>query len=316
MKRNLLSIAIGLALAGASTAPASQLVYSQASDNQSTFGPSQLWPAGPVDGELADDFETVGAIDRVVASGFIWGQVSFQGVYVRFYEYKSDGTPGALQREYFLNEGFNNGAIDVMLAPAFPATGKHFLSVQPVINYWYWWSSRTGAPRGSAFYFRNPATGQTAWQHGDGLNLSTDADVTFDLYGTMSGSARIDRLSVSTLPRSGYLEIFGASFDVRGQVLIGGWPAPVADWSPDHIVAYVPEAAPLGSVGVRVFNASGLPGNSAQLTVTARQPSGRINWRFRMNGPHAQVRPIVAGDGMCTPLTRSTTSTPSRRTAA
>lgn len=33
------------------------------------------------------------------------------------------------------------------------------------------------------------------------------------------------------------------------------------------------------------------------LTVTARQPSGRANWRFRMDGPYAQVRPVIAADG-------------------
>jgi PQQ-like domain len=45
-----------------------------------------------------------------------------------------------------------------------------------------------------------------------------------------------------------------------------------------------------------VINDSG-PSNIVYLTVTARQPSGRANWRFRMDGPYASVRPVIAADG-------------------
>ena len=58
---------------------------------------------------MADDFNIVGNIDRVVAEGFAGGSVSFQGVYVRFYEYLADGTPGQLQKEYFLTTGYSAG---------------------------------------------------------------------------------------------------------------------------------------------------------------------------------------------------------------
>jgi hypothetical protein len=160
---------------GGIRAQASGLLYSQLSDGQSAYGPSELWAPAGVNSEVADDFDVIGNIDRVFASGFIWGAVNFQGVYVRFYQYGADGNPGALQREYFLNTGFNAGDIDVTLSPPFSATGRHFLSVQPVINYWYWWSSQSGAPRGQAFYFRDVAAGQTAWQHGDNLNLGPAA---------------------------------------------------------------------------------------------------------------------------------------------
>src|SRR5690348_11303334 len=74
----------------------SNLLYSQLPDGQSTFGPSEIFAPASVNSEVADDFNVVGAIERVYASGFIWGTVSFQGVYVRFYEYKPDGTPGLL----------------------------------------------------------------------------------------------------------------------------------------------------------------------------------------------------------------------------
>src|SRR4029453_1245545 len=69
------------------------------------------------------------------------------------------------------------------------------------------------------------------------------------------------------------------------------------EWTSDHIVAYVPEATPLSSVSVLVVNASGLSSNTMNLSVVARQSSGRVNWRFRMNGPWAEVRPVIAADG-------------------
>ncbi|MEY2504708.1 MAG: hypothetical protein QOG27_988, partial [Verrucomicrobiota bacterium] len=163
------------------TARGGELIYSQSSDNQSTFGPSQLWAATGVNSEVADEFNVVANIDRVYTGGFVWGSVNFQGVYVRFYEFGADNKPGALQREYFLAAGdphvtFNTltGGIDATLSPTFAATGRHFLSVQPIINYWYWWSSSSGAPRGEAFYFRNNAAGE-AWHHGDNLNNNVNA---------------------------------------------------------------------------------------------------------------------------------------------
>lgn len=276
---------------------ASELLFSQLPDYQSAYGPSEMWSPAGINSEVADDFDVVGSIDRVVADGFVLGPVDFRGVHVRFYAYGTDGQPGALQQEYFLTDGFTAGLIDVTLSPPFAATGRHFVSVQPVIDYWYWWSSHTGAPRGRAYFFRDRAAGQTAWQQGDNLNLDSNADVTFWLYGTVTGPVRVDRLSTNRLARSGYLEISGANFGGSGQVLIDGLSAPVAHWESTRIVAYVPEAASLDTVPVQVVNASGQPGNLSHLTVTARSASGRVNWRFRMNGPYAQVRPAIAADG-------------------
>jgi hypothetical protein len=280
-----------------------ELVFSQITDGQSTYGPSQFWSDNVINSELADDFNVAASIDRVVASGFVWGTVDFRGVYVRFYEFGADNKPGALQQEYFLAAGDPNvtfdaiyGMVDATLSPPFAATGKHFLAVQPVINYWYWWSADTGALRGEAFYFRNNITGE-AWHHGDNLNANSNADVAFSLYGTVTGVGRIDRLSTNTLIRSGYLEIFGANFGGSGEVFIDGISAQVANWESTRIVAYVPEAARLTTVPVQVINAYGQPSNPANLTVTARQPSSRVNWRFRMDGPYAQVRPVIAADG-------------------
>ncbi len=281
---------------------ASELLFSQNADGQSTYGPSQLWSASSVNSEIADDFNVVANIDRVYASGFIWGAVNFQGVYVRFYQYGADNKPGALQREYFLAAGGPNvtfdqlsGAIDTTLSPAFAATGRHFLSVQPVINYWYWWSANINAPQGQAFYFRDNAAGE-AWHHGDNLNLNVNADVSFYLYGAVTGAGVIDSLSGSTLPRSGFLEIFGSNFGGDGTVFIGGIPAPVADWSSTRIVAYVPESAPLATVNVKVVTAAGAS-NTRSLAVTARPAAAsHVNWRFRMDGPYSEVRAAVGPD--------------------
>jgi hypothetical protein len=117
------------------------------------------------------------------------------------------------------------------------------------------------------------------------------------LYGTATGPGTISSLSANTLARSGYLEIFGSKFGGSGQVLIDGLSAPIANWQSTRIVAYVPEAARLATVPVQVINASGQPSNPANLTVNSRSASGRVNWRFRMDGPYAQVRPFLATDG-------------------
>lgn len=299
-KQILFGLAVWLSLIG--TARAGELVFSQTSDNQSTYGPSQLFPDNGVNSEIADDFVVTGSIDRVEAGGFTWGSIDFRGVYIRFYEFRVDNSPGALQQEYFLaagdpNLGFDSvGNIRATLSPAFSATGRHFISVQPVSNYWYWWSSKVGAPRGQAFYFRNLAGGETVWQHGDYLNINTNADVTFSLYGSVTGPGVIDSLSSNTLARSGFLEILGNNFGGDGTMLIGGLSAPVSSWSSTRIIAYVPESAPLTTLNVQVVNAAGAS-NTMPLTVTLRVPaSGRVNWRFRMDGPYSMVRPAIATD--------------------
>ena len=304
------------------SAQASELIFSQQSDNQSTYGPSQLWSTDGVNAEVADDFDVVANVDRVSAGGFVWGAVNFQGVYVRFYAFGADNKPGALQHEYFLaagnpNVAFNSqtGTIDATLSPAFAATGRHFLSVQPVINYWYWWSSSNETPRGEAFYFRNNSTGE-AWHHGDNLNTNVNADVVFGLYGTVTNAGVISSLSDSTLPRSGFLEIFGSNFGGDGTVLIGGISAPVADWTSTRVIAYVPESAPIATLPVQVVNGAGAS-NTIPLAVTTRPVAAdRVNWRFRMNGPYSlwcgrRLLPM----GPFTQLTRFSTFTRSLQMA-
>jgi hypothetical protein len=158
MKLTHLIIAALLLLCLSSVAAGGELLFSQYSDGQSTYGPSQAWSFTGTNSEVADDFVVKGKIERVVADGFTWGLVDFQGVYIRFYEFGPNNAPGALQQEYFLAAGDPNlshdsaGRVSANLSPAFWATGRHFISVQPVSNEWYWWSSNSGAPFGQSFY--------------------------------------------------------------------------------------------------------------------------------------------------------------------
>ena len=296
ISRTLLIVLAASLWVSSPSAKASDLLYSQAVDGQSAFGPSEVWTPSNINSEVADDFDLVGNIDRVIANGYVQGSVTFEGVNVRFYEYLLDGTPGSLQQEYFFTTGYDAGTIDVTLSPSFAATGKHFLSVQPVLNGWYWWSANTNAPAGTAFYFRDVAAGETEWHHDDSV-FYPNSDVSFYLYGTTSGAGNITALSATTLERSGYLEITGTNFGSDGTVLIDGVSAPVADWQGTKIVAYVPESTRLAAVPVQVVNGSGLPSNTLNLTVTARQADLRVNWRFRQNGPYSLVRPVIAPDG-------------------
>jgi hypothetical protein len=284
------------------SARASEVIYSQFPDYQSAYGPSLVWAPNGVNSEVADEFNVVANVDRVYAGGFVWGTVSFQGTYVRFYEFGADNKPGALQREYFFGPGDpnatldQNGGIAANLSPAFAATGRHFLSVQPVMSEWTWWSSSSGEPRGEAFYFRDNTAGE-AWHHGDNLSSNVNADVVFSLYGTVTGAGTITSLSETTLPRSGFLEIFGTNFGGDGTVLIGGISALVADWTSTRIIAYVPESAPLATLPVQVVSDAG-GSNTVSLAVTARPTAAaHVNWRFRMNGPYSFVRPVIGSDG-------------------
>jgi hypothetical protein len=299
---------LALLLLLASQGSAGELIFSQYADGQATYGPSSRAPGSPVGAaEVADDFNLSASIERIVARGYLAGPTSdFAGAYVRFYAYGADGRPGALQSETFLPAGDPNlleqlwpdGLVDITLPAPFSATGQHFVSVQLVLTpAWYRWGSNTDAPHGQAFYFRDPANGVLDWQHGDGLNLDSNADVDFQLYGTVTGAGHIDSLSESTLPRSGYLEIFGSNFGGSGTVQIDGLAAPVADWTGGRIVAYVPETAGLTSVAVQITNSSGQPSNSLPLNVTARQADGRVRWRLRMNGPYSWPRPVIGPDG-------------------
>jgi hypothetical protein len=299
---------VALSLCAPLPAGGSELLFYQPVDNQSAYGPSSQSPSGSINAEVADDFTVTGDIDRVIAYGFKSGTVTdFRGVYVRFYAVASDGAPGAPLAEYFVAAGDSRlvngldaglGYLDITLSPVFSATGRHYVSVQPVVDLaWYRWSANTGAPRGSRFFFRNLAAGQVAWQQGDAQPYPNEnADVAFALYGVTTGPGQITSLSAATLPRSGYLEILGSNLGGSGIVSIGNVAAPVAAWSSTRIVAYVPEAAPIGTVNVQVTTAGGTT-NTVPLSVTTRTADGRVSWRLRMEGAYSVVRPARGPDG-------------------
>lgn len=112
-----------------------------------------------------------------------------------------------------------------------------------------------------------------------------------------AGAQTIASVSPATVSRSGFVEVVGSNFGAsRGKLLIDGISAPVAKWTDIRIAAYVPEGASLGSLAVTVVTAAGTS-NGAALAVTDRAPSGRVQWRFRMDAPYSSVRPARGPDG-------------------
>jgi hypothetical protein len=290
-----------------SSALAQDLVWSQSPNGNSAFGPSVEW-AGIYNQEVADDFDVSGTIERMYVHGYGCFQCApptVQGVYVRFYEHTSLG-PGALQAEYFI-EGddptfiYNPAEpaeLDITLPTPFAATGKHFFSVQMVMNgYWDWWESNKDNPTLSRIYIRdNLAAG--VWEYYDVAGFG-NADVAFDLYGQVTGGPRVDSLSHTAIDRSGRLLISGANFgDTQGsgQVLIGGVPTIIGTWSGARITAYVPESVGPGSVAVQVVTANGAS-SELSLNVTLRQSQGRFLWRFQAEGLYSLVQPAIGPDG-------------------
>jgi hypothetical protein len=111
-----------------------------------------------------------------------------------------------------------------------------------------------------------------------------------------AASPQLASIAPATQTRSGRLRLSGAGFGAAGQVLIDGLPAPIASWTDTQIVAYVPEASRLASVAVQVVTVDG-SSNTVSVQVTARQPNGRVKWRFQHSGPYTVVRPAVGPDG-------------------
>jgi hypothetical protein len=107
---------------------------------------------------------------------------------------------------------------------------------------------------------------------------------------------QITSLSQAAQTRSGRIKITGTGFGVSGQVLIGGLPAWTTRWTDTLVVAYVPEAAQVGTVPVQVVS-GGVSSNTASLQVTLRQANGRVKWRFQHDAMYALVRPATGPDG-------------------
>ncbi|HSL16683.1 MAG TPA: hypothetical protein VLB51_02135 [Methylomirabilota bacterium] len=198
-KRPAILALVLLAVAAPSVAQ-QHLLFSNAPNGSTTSNQSRLVAGGPLatDTEVADDFDVIGNVERVIATGngcFQCAPPDVVGVWVRFWESTSAG-PGALQAEHFVAAGdpafvydpVVPDTLDVTLPTPFVATGAHFLSVQlefsPDSGFWDWWLSHEGQPRGAALQYRDAAAGGSWGPHIDFLGVTTDADTAFELYGT------------------------------------------------------------------------------------------------------------------------------------
>ncbi|MCC6407511.1 MAG: hypothetical protein IT453_10105 [Planctomycetes bacterium] len=164
-----------------------------------TIGPSHL--AAAEDKEVADDFDFTGSVTRLIANGngpFCCGTTALDGVYVRFYEWTTNG-PGALQSEYYLAGDDPHlvylplpETVDVALPTPFQASGKHFVSVQldfESSGYWYWWTGGGATPQLSRAWIRDQAIGGAWGPFVDIFGQITDKDVSFELFGDPTGGA-------------------------------------------------------------------------------------------------------------------------------
>lgn len=106
----------------------------------------------------------------------------------------------------------------------------------------------------------------------------------------------ISGINKTSFPRSGRVAIAGSNFGTSGEVSIAGLTAWTSTWTDTRVVAYVPEAAALGPASLHIVS-GGLQSNSEALTVTARQPNGRIRWDFEVDANNMWWRPALAPDG-------------------
>ena len=149
--------------------------------------------------EVADDFEVLGEIQRVIAYGYACSGCPVDdvvGVRVRFYAWSPTG-PGALEQEQFLaagdpglaydGAGAGAGTWDLTLPAPFTATGRHFLSIQPQYatnGSWGFWGANAGNPDLTPMWYRDDADG--AWGGYPALPwapLLGHRDVNFALFG-------------------------------------------------------------------------------------------------------------------------------------
>ncbi|MHC5109618.1 MAG: hypothetical protein ACYTHJ_07045 [Planctomycetota bacterium] len=180
------------------TAAAQELLWLNPANGNSTSRDSMIAPDNPYDAEIADDFDVVGSVERVLVSGygcFNCTNIVAAGIYLRFYEPTADNAPGALQAEYYLEAGDpaflynpdNPSGVDITLPQPFEATGHHFISAQIVFETWGTWTlvfSNMNNPQGSAMWFRDHM-GDDQWvPHTTVFGAPTNHDFGFTLYGT------------------------------------------------------------------------------------------------------------------------------------
>lgn len=202
MHKHLVALIL-LAAAATSSVGQSEIVWNNPwNTNATQIGPSSDSPESW--GEVADDFDAVASIDRIIARGdgagcFSCDPPATLGVFVRFYEW-TDAGPGALQREYFIDaddptflyDPAYPSDLDIRLPEPFGATGRHFVSVQMLFgdtpwtwDLWVFWPSNLNNPTLSPAFKRSSA--------GANWNTSINSDVAFTLFGVPpDGSAPSD----------------------------------------------------------------------------------------------------------------------------
>jgi outer membrane protein assembly factor BamB len=116
--------------------------------------------------------------------------------------------------------------------------------------------------------------------------------------GALSDATQITGLSETSVPRRGYMEIYGIGFgSTPGSVLVDGVPAPFAKWSDTEIVAYVPGSIGKGTALLEVFDDQGV-GSSLSFEVVDADPlGGRMLWRQRFDTLYTYAKPVVGPDG-------------------
>jgi len=181
---------------------AAELLWSTAWDNWTTIE-SVVWTDPAKNVEATDDFDVVGTIERLLIGGHnscIGGcpvPPTIGGVWVRFYE-SAAGVPGALQYEVFLSAtdpGFlyspsDPATLDITLPTPFEATGRHFMSVQLVVDgafYWSMWVANHNNAVGSHLLARDNLAGGDWEQQFDVLQNPLNDDLYFSLWGTPPG---------------------------------------------------------------------------------------------------------------------------------
>jgi hypothetical protein len=174
---------------------ADQLLFDQPWTSTFASPDSVFIPSVGMDLEVADDFDLVGSVGRLMITGNDCGSCpapAVLGVYVRFHEWTAAG-PGALQQETFvpgsdpgfLHDPVDPALLDITLPTPFQATGKHFVSVQLAFeswSLWGWWLSNKGAPDGSTLLIRDGSAGNTWSPFVDVLGNELLADAAFQLW--------------------------------------------------------------------------------------------------------------------------------------
>ncbi len=193
------TLVLAFCVCGATNSSLAQdLLWMNLTDGNSTSRHSMITVGSSAsDAEVADDFDVVGSVERVLMSGygcFSCGGVAVVGVHVRFYESTPANTPGALQAEYFLSAGdpsllvnaTDPTGVDITLPTPFEASGRHFIAVQMEFESWgYWsiWFSSMNNPQGSAILFRDNLAGGDWEPHTDFWGDPTNHDIGFSLWG-------------------------------------------------------------------------------------------------------------------------------------